>query len=172
MVELSNERIEQILHEETKKTEALPLILRSIYARYMNLYEDYVAHFDTLNDDKIAGFKKQHEETKSLIKYYYMDIPEDVCDELGEFEEKSSDILLGRDWKMHLYDAYDEFKEKNDAWGKSEDYYKAEFKKYALKEFYKAMGEIFRDGFGTNSETVRNASEGILGLLFGGKKDK
>ena len=57
MVELSNERIEQILHEETKKTEALPTILRGIYSRYMNLYEQYFADIDALNDDQIAEFQ-------------------------------------------------------------------------------------------------------------------
>ena len=30
---------------------------------------------DALNEDKIAELKKYHEETESLIKYYYMDIP-------------------------------------------------------------------------------------------------
>ena len=54
MVELSNERIEQILHEETKKTEALPTILRGIYTRYMRLYERYFADVDALNDGRIA----------------------------------------------------------------------------------------------------------------------
>ena len=54
----------------------------------------------------------------------------------------------------------------------SEDYYKAAFKKYALKEFYKAMEEIFRDGFGTGSQTAKNVMEGISGLLFGGGRGK
>lgn len=39
MVGLSNERIEQILHEETAKKEELQTILRGIYTRYMRLYE-------------------------------------------------------------------------------------------------------------------------------------
>ena len=171
MVELSNERIEQILHEETKKTEALPTILRGIYSRYMNLYEQYFADIDALNDDQIAEFKKQHEETISLIKYYYMDIPQDVCAGIQEFEEKVSDKLLGRDWKMHVYDIYDEYKAKNSVWGKGEDYYKAEFPKFAMKAFYEAMESIFREGFGTGSETTKSIFEGISGLLFG-KKDK
>ena len=171
MLELSNERIEQILHDETTKTESVPTILRAIYLRYVNLFENYIANFDSLNDDKIAAFKKQHEETRSLIKYYYMDIPQDVCYELIEFEEKYMDELLGRDWKRVVYDAYDEFKDSCSEWDMSEDYYKKKFKKAALKEFYKAMEEIFRDGFKTNSETHQNIFEGITGLLFG-KKDR
>ena len=90
MVKLSNERIEQILHEETKKTEDLTTILRGIYSGYMNLYEQYFADIEALNDDQIAELKKQHEETKSLIKYYYMDIPQDICVGIREFEEKVS----------------------------------------------------------------------------------
>jgi len=171
MVELSNERIEQILHEETKKTEDLTTILRGIYSRYMNLYEHYFEDIDALNDDKIAEFKKQHEETKSLIKYYYMDIPQDICSEISEFEKKVSDKLLGRDWKMHLYDIYDEYKAKNTAWNKGEEYYKAEFPKAAMEAFYEAMEDIFRGGFGTGSENAKGIVEGISGLLFG-KKEK
>ena len=172
MVELTNERIDQILHEETKKTEPLPIILRCIYSRYMKLFENYIADLDSLNDDKIAEFSKYHEETKSLIKYYYMDIPQDVIYKINEFEKKSSDLLLGREWKRYLYDAYDEFKENNDEWDMSEDYYKREFKKYSLKEFYAAMENIFRDGFGTGSQTAKNIFEGISGLLFGGSGRK
>lgn len=171
MVELSNERIEQILHDETKKTESLETILRGIYTRYINLYESYLADFDTLNDDKIDEFRQYHEETKSLIKYYYMDIPQDVCTAIKEFEEKASDKLLGREWKRILFDAYDEFKEKSNIRNKSEDYYKAEYTKRALKEFYEAMEYVFREGFGTSSQTTQNIFEGISGLLFG-KKEK
>ena len=167
MVELSNERIEQILHEETKKTEDLKTILRSIYFRYMNLYEHYFADLDALNNDKIAEFRKQHEETKSLIKYYYMDIPQDICHEIHEFEEKVSDKLLGRDWKTHLYAIYEEYKAKNKDWNKKEEDYKAEFPKAAIDAFYEAMESIFRDGFGTNSATAKDFIEGIGGLLSG-----
>ena len=39
MIELSNERIEQMLKDETAKTADQTTILRGIYARYMNLYE-------------------------------------------------------------------------------------------------------------------------------------
>ena len=171
MVELSNERVEQILHDETKKKEELTTILRGIYTRYMNLYENYFADIEVLNGDKIDEFGKYHEETKSLIKYYYMDIPQDVCIGIREFEEKVSDKLLGREWKKNLFDAYDEFKEKNKVRDKGEDYYKAAFAKQALKEFYEAMENIFREGFGTYSQTAKDVLGGISGLLFG-KKDK
>ena len=67
MVELSNERVEQILHKETHKTEELKTILRGVYTRYMRLFEKYFADIDALNDDEIAGLKQYHEETRSLI---------------------------------------------------------------------------------------------------------
>ena len=170
MIELSNERIEQILEDETAKTADLKTILRSIYTRYRNLYERYIAGFDELNDDKVAEFAKTHAETKALFKYYYLDIPQDICSKIEEFEEKSCDKLLGREWKKNVYDAYDEFKAKNKAWNKSEDWYQAEFKKYVLEEFYEAMEYIFRDGFGTGSETVKDVISGFSGLLFGSKE--
>ncbi len=112
MVELDNERMKQILHDETAETEDLVTILRGIYTRYMNLYERYFADIEALNDDRIAEFAKYHEETKSLIRYYYMDIPQDICAGISELEEKVSGRLLGREWKMNLFDVYDEFREK------------------------------------------------------------
>ena len=54
MVELSRERIEQMLQEETAKKEELANILRGIYTRYMRLYEKYLADIDALNDDEIG----------------------------------------------------------------------------------------------------------------------
>ena len=171
MIELSNERIEQMLEEETKKTEDQTPILRAVYTRYMNLYERYFAEPEALNDDKIAEYKKYHEETKSLIKYYYMDIPQDVCAAINEFEEKAGDKLLGREWKKTLYDAYTEFREKYKVKDRSDEYYQEAFKKEALKAFYDAMDSVFRSGFGTGSETVQEVIGGITGLLFG-KKDK
>ena len=171
MIELNNERMEQILHDETAKTEDLTTILRGIYTRYMILYERYFAGFDALNDDKITEFGKYHEETRSLIKNYYLDIPQDICSGIREFEEKVSDKLLGREWKKNLYDAYDEFREKSKVRGKSDEYYQTEFAKQALKEFYDAMEYIFRDGFGTDSQTAKDIFGGISGLLFG-KKEK
>ncbi len=171
MVELSNERVEKILHEETKKTETLPTILRGIYTRYMNLCENYFADFSALTNEKIEEFRKYHEETKSLVKYYYMDIPQDVCIAIKEFDEKGIDKLLAADWKANLYDAYDEFKERSNEWDVSEEYYKAEFAKQALKESYENMESVFRDGFGTGSQTAKSVMDGLSGLLFG-KKEK
>ena len=112
MVELSKERIEQILHEETMKKEELETILRSIYTRYMRLYEKYFADIDALNDDEVAELRKYHEETRSLVRYYYMDIPLDICMGLKEFENKYSANLLGPEWHEYLFDSYEEFKEK------------------------------------------------------------
>ena len=173
MVELSNERIEQILHNETVKAEDKTTILRGIYIRYMNLYEHYFADFEALNDDKIAEFRKQHEETKSLFKYYYMDIPQDICAGIREIEENSSSKMLGNDWKKTLYDAYDKFKEESNDWeDKGEDYYKAEFAKKMLKDFYAAMDYVFRDGFGTVSQNEKGVLDGLSGLLFGSKKEE
>ena len=52
MIELSNERVTQILHEETLKTEELTTILRAVYRRYMYLYDTCFKDIDALNDDK------------------------------------------------------------------------------------------------------------------------
>ena len=172
MVKLDNERVEQILEKETLKTIPLPMLLRCIYNRYLDLYEDYIAEADKLTDEKIDAFKRRNEETQSLIKYYYMDIPEDICYDLNKFEEKIADELLGREWKRVFYDAFDEFKENHDDWNKSDDWYMAEFKKATRKELYKTLDDIFRDGFGTNSETGKNIFSGISNLLFGSSKEK
>ena len=53
MIELSNERVETILEEETPKTPELETLLRAIYTRYMRLYEKYFADIDKLNDKEI-----------------------------------------------------------------------------------------------------------------------
>ena len=74
MIKLSAERVNEILQKETPKTEVLPTILRSIYNRYMHLFERYFEDIDVLNDDTIAELKKYHEETRGLVKYYYMDM--------------------------------------------------------------------------------------------------
>ena len=168
MVELSKERVEQILHEETMKKEELETILRSIYTRYMRLFEGYFADIDALNDTKIAQFRKYHEETCSLVRYYYMDIPQDVCEDLEEFDEKFRARLLGPKWYDNLCDIIESFKDEN--WDMSEKHLKAEFKKQALEAFYKEMDDVFREGFGTGSKTVRDVVGGIAGLLFGKEK--
>ena len=167
MVELSNERVEQILHKETQKTEELPTILRSIYSRYMHLYETYLADIDALNDDKIAELKKYHEETKSLVKYYYMDIPQDVCLGLHDFDNEYSVKLLGSDWHKCIFDSYEYFKAEYENRNKSEECLKAEFTEQTLEAFYGAMDSVFREGFGTGSKTHEKMVSGIMGLLFG-----
>ena len=164
MVELSKERIDQILHEETMKKEELETILRSIYTRYMRLYEKYFADIDALNNDKIAELRQYHEETKSLVRYYYMDIPLDICMGLREFENKYTVNLLGSEWHDYLFDIYEDFKENSR--GKKE-YLKAEFSKQSLAAFYEAMDYVFREGFGTGSQTAKKVVSGITGLLFG-----
>ncbi len=167
MIELSNERINQILHEETQKKEDLDTILRSIYTRYMRLFEKYFSDIDALNDNEIAELRKYHEETRSLIKYYYMDIPLDICMEIREFEDTYSNNLLGPGWHNYISDNYDEFKENNSGTNKSDEALKADYKKHILTEFYDAMDEIFRDGFSTSSKLGEQVVSGIGGLLFG-----
>ncbi len=167
MVELNNERIEQILHEETVKKEETETILRGIYTRYMRLYAKYFADIDALDDDVIAELRSYHEETKSLVRYYYMDIPQDICMGIREFEDKYGDDLLGPEWKKYLADGYKEFREKSNNKNKGEDYLKAEFKKQILEAFYEAMDYVFREGFGTGSQTAKKVVSGITGLLFG-----
>ena len=169
MVELSKERIDKILHEDTVKTEESATILRSIYTRYMRLYEKYLADIDGLDDAKVAVFRKYHEATKSLIKYYYMDIPYDTCIGLREFDKNYSINLLGPGWREYLFDKYEEFKRQYKNEGKSEDHLKAEFTEQSLEAFYDAMDYIFREGFDTGSQTSKSVLSGIKGLLFGEK---
>lgn len=171
MLELTNNRIEQILHEETTKKEELSTILRGIYTRYMRLYEQYFADIDALNDDMIAGFRKYQAETDSLVRYYFLDIPEDICVQIKEFNEKYNAKLLGPEWHKCLFGLYEEVK--RESWTeKSEETFKAEFTKQALASFYEAMGSVFREGFGTGSKTHENVLNGIAGLLFGKPEKK
>ena len=165
MVELSNERVDQILHKETYKTEEPVTILRGVYIRYMRLYESYFEDIDALDDDRIAEFNKFHEETRSLIKYYYMDIPLDVCTALIEFDKKYSAKLLGPRWQRFLFDGFNEFKSDNR--DKSEECLKADFEDKILTAFYETMDYIFRDGFGTGSESAKEIKDGLADLLFG-----
>ena len=171
MLELNNERVECILEKETQKTEPAITILRAVYTRYMYLYERYFADIDALNNDRIAELKRYHEETRSLVKYYYMDIPQDTCKGLNEFDEKYTDLLLGPSWHQYLFKAYGDFRNENRSSNKSDKEIKAEFSKRAMKEFYECMDYAFREGFGTGSKTVENVVTGITGLLFG-KKEK
>ena len=165
MIELSVERINKILHEETAQREELSMIVRGIYTRYMRMYEEYFADIDALNDDKIAEFQKKNEETKSLMKYYYLDIPLDVYEALMEFEHEYNEKLLGPDWHAFLFDKYKEFKEQS--MSKNEKALKEEFAKQALSGFYETMDDIFRDCLGTNSVTAKEAASGFWEMLFG-----
>lgn len=166
MMELSNERIEKILHEETPKKEEATTILRSIYIRYMRLFEKYFTNIEALNDDEIAELKEYHEETRSLVKHYYMDIPQDICTKINEFDNKYSANLLGADWHNYLFSTYWDFLDKDNSPNRSEGALKAEFERQALAAFYDAMDYVFREGFGTNSQTVKDVVSGITGLLF------
>ena len=167
MTELSSERVDEILHKETMKTEELVTILRAIYTRYMHLYENYFADIDALDDDAIAELKKYHEETISLMKYYYMDIPHDVCAALDDFDQKYTNKLLGAQWHKLLYESYDEFLEENSGNNINEKCIKADFSKLIMKEFYDSMEYIFRGDFGSSSKTGEMILDGIKGLIFG-----
>ena len=161
MIELSNERVEQILSEETKKTEELTTILRGIYTRFMSLYEKYFDDIEALNNKKIDELKKYHEETKSLVKYYYMDIPLDICMALKEFDNNYSSKLLGSGWREYLFSA------ENAEEDKSEECLKEEFEGKNLDAFYDCMDYIFREGFSTGSETASKVASEFTGMLFG-----
>lgn len=168
--ELSKERIDQILHEETVKKEETSAILRSIYTRYMRLYEKYFADIDALNDKEIAVLRSYHEETRSLVKYYYMDIPLDICRCITAFDNEYTEKLLGPEWHQYLSDVYHDFVKMHKSKNGDKEYLKAEFAKQTLADFYDAMDYIFRDGFGTGSETVNTAISEIAKLLFGKEK--
>ena len=170
MVELSKERIEEILQKETLKKEELEVILRAVYTRYMHLYETYFADIDALNDAKIAELRSYHEETSSLVKYYYMDIPLDICEAMRELDKNYTDNLLGVHWHKYLSGVYDEFKKNRSNADKSEEADKAQFKKDVLDAFYDAMDYVFRDGFGTGSEAAKSLMNGITELFFGKKQ--
>ena len=170
MVELSIERVGEILQKETPKTEALPLILRSIYTRYAYLYERYFADIDALNDDMIAELKKYHKETKSLTKYYYMDIPYDICVQLNTFDEKYTSKLLGSGWHKYVADGFQHFCDDDENENKSKARLKAEFEEQILTAFYESMDYVFRTAFGTGSKTYEHALSGLFGMLFGGKE--
>ena len=164
MVELSTGRIDQMLHEDTVKKEDLATILRSIYTRYMHLYEDYFSDIDALNDEKIAEFRKYNEETMSLIKYYYLDIPLDICEDIVDFEKEYGVNLLGPGWHKYVFDAYKEYSEDHD--DKKKDEIMKAFKEHALENFYYSMDSIFRESFGTESKNTESAISVIKGLFF------
>lgn len=167
MVELSSERIEQIVLKETAKKQEADIILRSVYTRYMCLFEKYFEDIDALNDDKVAELRSYHEETKSLVRYYYMDIAQDVCKLLREFDDTYIINMLGSGWHKYIFDIYKYYKEEKKSSIKAEEDIKAAFVKETLEEFYDTMDYIFRDGFGTGSEATNGLLSGIKNLLFG-----
>ena len=172
MLELSNERVAQILHQETLQTEELATILRAVYTRYMRLYEKVYTNIEALDDAEIAKLRKYHEETKSLLKYYYMDIPHDICADLDEFDRRDCSRLLGPDWHDFLSGKYEDFRDDHLFSDMSESALKAEFAKKSLDSFYDSIGSVFRQGFGTGSLTAADVVKGIQELAFGKDKEK
>ena len=132
----------------------------------MRLYERYFADIDALNDDVVAELKEYHEETKSLCRHYYMDIPLDICAGLSEFNNEYVDKLLGDNWHKFLFDSYDDFRNENEDEEKSEKRLKAEFAEKRLTSFYEVMDYVLRDAFNTNSKSAENVASGITSLLF------
>ena len=167
MVELSQERIDEILKKETVKKEDADTILRSVYIRYMRLFERYFVDINALNDEVIDELRNYHEETKSLVKYFFMDIPQDACDGIREFEKKYIADILGPYWQEHLMEAYRKFRMTKSFRDKSEEHYREEFSKEVLDNFYSAMDYVFREGFGTGSKMAENVGKGLMGLLCG-----
>ena len=167
MIELSKERIEKILNEETVKTVELKTLLRSIYTRYMRMYEKYFSDIDALNDDTISELRNYNEETKSLVRYYYLDIPQDIFEGIKEVEDRSVAKLLGPKWHKYLSDSYAAFKEEHEDEYGSEKSLKEAFAKQAMEEFYDTMDDVFRVGFGTVSQSAKDFTNGLTGLLFG-----
>ena len=167
MLELSKDRIEKILHEETVKKEEPETILRGIYTRYMHLFETYFADLDALNEEKIAELRIYHEETRSLVRYFYLDIPLDICRDIREFENKYCEKLLGPDWHKLVFDRFEEFRQNSTDLDRSRETMKAQFQKQILASFYETMDYVFREGFGTGSHTAKKVVSGITDLLFG-----
>lgn len=93
----------------------------------MCLYEKYFADIDALNDNTIADLNKYHEETKSLVKYFYMDIPQDICRQLETFDNEYNAKLLGSDWHRTLCDSYADFRAKNEVEKKAQNVLKRSF---------------------------------------------
>jgi hypothetical protein len=165
MIELNKERIDQIVYDETPKTDVLPTILRSIYNRYMHLYENYFTDIDALDDKKIAELKKYYEETRELIKYFYLDIPIDTYLDLDKFDKEYTYKLLGAGWHDYLFENYGDFRDLYVNKDKTEKEIKSYFADKALEYFYDDMDAIFRDDFGTASKTAEMTFEGLKSLF-------
>ena len=97
---------------------------------------------------------------------YYLDIPQEVCEDLEEFDSEYNESLLGADWHEYLFDRYEEFKENSESEDKSEEDLKAEFSKQTLLDFYVSMDYIFSESMGTNDKTSKKVVNGVAGLLF------
>ena len=166
MIELKADRLDQMLHAETGKKEELNTILRGLYTRYMTLYEKYFADIEALNDEEIASMKNYHSETRSLLRYYFLDVPQDICRCLIHFDEEYTDKLLGPEWHKYLFDNYKEFKEDYTGKNKSKQNLKAEFAKQTLEDFYDTMDYIFREAFGTGSKVEDGFLDGVKKLFF------
>ena len=164
MTTLSIERVEKILREETPKKEDLSTILRGIYTRFLRQYESYFEDINALNDKKIAELREYNNETRSLVKYYYLDIPQNICEALEEFEKEVNAKLLGPDWHKYLFESYENFRDKN--WDVSENALKAKFREQSMSTFYEIMDFIFREGFGTADKTTENTLSEIIGRFF------
>ena len=170
MIELSYDQVDQIMHKDTPRSEDLPLILRSIYLRYLHLFETYFADIDALDDDKIIELKKYHEETRSLIKIFYLDIPMDVFYALGSVDEDDVSKMLSTELKQYVFDSFRNFMLENRDESKSKERFKLEFAQKNLTDFYSSMDTVFRGAFGTTSKTTENAVGWIGKLLFGEDK--
>ena len=164
MTQLSIERVEKILREETPKKEDLSTILRGIYTRFLRQYESYFEDINALNDKKIAELREYNNETRSLVKYYYLDIPQNICEALEEFEKEVNAKLLGPDWHKYLFESYENFRDKN--WDVSENALKAKFREQSMSTFYEIMDYIFREGFGTADRTTENTLSEIIEKFF------
>ncbi len=99
-----------------------------------------------------------------------MDIPQDICTDIMEFENEYCAKLLGPKWHEVLFNSYKDFKEENEDENESEEYLKAEFAKQALSSFYDEMDSIFRDGFGTVSKDAEDTVSSFSELLFDKKE--
>ena len=166
MTQLSIERVEKILREETPKKEDLSTILRGIYTRFLRQYESYFEDINALNDKKIAELREYNNETRSLVRYYYLDIPQNICNALEVFENEVNEKLFGPDWHKYLFDSYNNFRDKNKSRNKSEKSLKAEFREESMNTFYQAMDYIFREGFGTADKTTENTLSEIIEKFF------
>ena len=156
------------MHNETPETEDQKKILRTVYNRYMHLYEEYFSDIDLLADKKIAQLNEYREVTESLVKYYYIDLPYDVCAGLAEFNEKYTDKMLGKGWHGFLSGSYDEFKAQSKNQNKGKEELKAEFAKEKLKAFYESMDYVFREAAGTESKTAEKTAGWFKKLFLGG----